>query len=208
MSQANVLHAGDAFGYDPKLDDDGSIFVTSLRDQRTTIIPIGRTRPLFSPKTARTLLSDKQLELHGLCYMIDADAQSWIIPNDADNLVDVRPSSAWIDDLCSRISDLKEISIEEELPYNEKSAQDSIDFAKSINSSVKPSAFLIGNGNIRLLWLKNNEQIGLQFLGDGLVQYVMFARREKQIAPHMGSDDTETITRQISALGLRHLLKS
>ena len=194
--------------YERESGEHEMISLRYLRDGKTHWVPLVKTRPAFSPRTAKTLLSDKELERHGLCYMTGTDAQSWIIPVDADNLVDEPFSHVWIDALKTRIAQLHEISAEEELPYSDRSAEYALSFAKSVSASVRPSAFLIGNGNTRLLWTLEEEQIGLQFLPNGMIQYVMFVKRGEQIAPHMGSDDASTILGQISALGLRHLLNS
>lgn len=82
-------------------------------------------------------------------------------------------------------------------------------FFKNHSIKNRPSIFLLENGNFRILW-KNGlgEQIGLQFLNSGDIQYVMFARRVNRtdLARSYGSDTPEGIDRLIEANRLRSLL--
>jgi hypothetical protein len=51
-------------------------------------------------------------------------------------------------------------------------------FLDSHPNAIRPAIFLLDNGNLRALW-KNDarEQVGLQFLGNGDVQFVIFSRQ-------------------------------
>jgi hypothetical protein len=153
-----------------------------------------------------TLMSSAQLQSHGLHLHRDQDANDWLIPLDADTLVKARPSAGWFSQLAGRVDELRVIAADEELPFCKASAEQALQFARGINASRRPSAFLVGNGNVRLLWTLGAEQIGLQFKDAGIVQYVMIAHRSGQIAQHMGTDDADVVRRQIAAVGLRHLL--
>lgn len=177
-------------------DDDGPVADEPIRS--------GRSRQSFDRTMVRTLLSERQLASHGL-HVLDHEAQRWLISVDADDLTRDRFSFSWFGDLVARVSELRNIAAEEELPFIESSAREALAFAKELNATSRPGAFLVGNGCVRLLWTDGPEQIGLQFRGDQTIQYVMFARRAGQVATHMGGDDKETILRQITAIGLRHL---
>lgn len=169
--------------------------------------PAARTQRAFNPAQLRTLMSEKQLMTHGL-RVFDHAARAWLIPLDADMLEGERPAADWYDGLADRIDELRAIAAEEELPFVEASAREALAFANELNATSRPGAFLVGNGCVRLLWAADPEQIGLQFKGDGTIQYVLFARRPAQVATHMGTDDKETILRQVTAVGLRHLFEA
>ncbi len=160
------------------------------------------------PKSYKTLLSPADLEWCGLAVYDDTEAQSWLVRTDADRLAEEPASTVWLERLIERVRELKELSADEDLAFSQSSADEAIGFAKGIRAYRLPSAFLLGNGNVRLLWTSGKAQIGLQFLGGGTIQYVMFADRLAGTATHMGTDDGDTILRQISVLGLRHLLSA
>jgi hypothetical protein len=53
------------------------------------------------------------------------------------------------------------------------------EFIQSVGATRQPSVFLLDNGNVRALWRSaDGQQIGLQFLGGGRVQFVIFAQRD------------------------------
>ncbi len=65
------------------------------------------------------------------------------------------------------------------------------------------------NGNLRAIWRDEREaHLGLQFLGGGMVQYVIFKRRENEqsISRVTGRDSLEGLERQFDAFELRSLL--
>jgi hypothetical protein len=89
------------------------------------------------------------------------------------------------------------------------SEKDKIDFLSEHPFVTRPFISLLDNGNLRALW-KNEfgEQIGLQFLGNKQIQYVLFARRGENvpIARSAGRDTLANIRTQIQASNLGHLL--
>lgn len=89
------------------------------------------------------------------------------------------------------------------------SLRDLLAFLKPLTLARRPAIFLLDNGNFRALWKNEvDEQVGLQFLGGGVVQYVIFARRENPpiLTPHTGRDAAFKIRAQITAIGCDHLL--
>jgi hypothetical protein len=72
----------------------------------------------------------------------------------------------------------------------------------------KPNLYLIDNGNFRAQWKGGGRQLGLQFLGGGEVQFVVFARRpdSDRVVRSAGRDSLAGIDRQISAFDLRELV--
>lgn len=78
---------------------------------------------------------------------------------------------------------LRELNVEAHVDgdtLSEASVRDLREFIQSIGATKRPSIFLLDNGNIRALWRgTNGQQVGLQFLGSGRVQFVIFSQREK-----------------------------
>jgi len=65
------------------------------------------------------------------------------------------------------------------------------------------------NGNLRAVWKdEQGAHLGLQFLGGGMVQYVIFKRRrqEQPVSRVSGCDSLEGLERQIDAFELHSLL--
>ncbi len=68
---------------------------------------------------------------------------------------------------------------------------------------------LVDNGNIRAIWKDGqSSHLGLQFLGGGMAQYVIFRRRGsgQQISRVAGRDSLKGVLRQIDAFDLDALL--
>jgi hypothetical protein len=65
-------------------------------------------------------------------------------------------------------------------PFSETSLADLRSFLDSLPLTERPSIFLLDDGNLRAVWRNAaKEQVGLQFLGNGVVQFVMFALRQQ-----------------------------
>jgi len=92
--------------------------------------------------------------------------------------------------------------------FSEESLTDLLSFLRAVKPTVRPSLFLLDNGNLRALWRNDNgEQVGLQFMGHDLVQYVIFARRSNgQMMRHFGQDVQSEIQKKISQNGGDHLI--
>jgi hypothetical protein len=94
-------------------------------------------------------------------------------------------------------------------PFSEASLDDLRAFMSEVALSIRPSIFLLDNGNLRAVWRNAaKEQVALQFLGDKVVQYVMFARRENppMMMRDAGQDTLAHIRDKIAANGCNHLL--
>ena len=100
-----------------------------------------------------------------------------------------------------RIELLKEIGEEEKIAYNANSEQDLWRFLKRLSFIKSPKLFLLDNGNLRAVWKGHGgKHIGLQFLGGGQIQFVIFSRRgEHNMARIRGRDDFAGIARQLDA---------
>lgn len=95
------------------------------------------------------------------------------------------------------------------IPFSEASLRDFQALMGEIGHHSRPSLFLNDNGNLRALWKNGqHEQIGLQFLGDGNVQFVIFKQRKGTLAMARvaGIDAKEKILGHIKASGAETLL--
>jgi len=97
-------------------------------------------------------------------------------------------SPDWIRNVQDRIRKLRSFAAEDGVVVSEESFSDALGFAKRLPRSVEvqPGTFLLDNGNFRFLWNARRQQIGLQFLGNGLIQYVLFVKDGERISTIMG----------------------
>lgn len=106
-----------------------------------------------------------------------------------------------------RIQELKDDAELAGDPISESSIRDFQEFMKLAAPTRRPSIFLLHNGNVRALWLNDQgEQVGLQFMGDGEIQFVMFVRRAQIIARDHGTEELSAMLAKIRNNGCMHLL--
>lgn len=114
-------------------------------------------------------------------------------------------NSKYSDSYKSRIEFLREEALQEGFMLREASEIDFRRFVFSYPNFRKGSLVLTDSGNIRAIWKGcKGSLIGLQFLGDGMAQYVMFHQREnkKEVSRVSGRDSIQGIVRQIDACDL------
>lgn len=88
---------------------------------------------------------------------------------------------------------------------NAASEEDFWSFVESISFAQKAGLVLLDNGNLRAVWKgESGSHLGLQFLGNRLVEYVIFQRRRatRDISRGAGRDTIEGVKRQIRASDL------
>jgi hypothetical protein len=110
---------------------------------------------------------------------------------------------------CSRITELREIALEDGIAVNNLSEKDLHRFLLNWPGASDPAIFLLDNGNFRIRWdAPDGRQIALQFLGDDSVQFVLFAQREgaEQPTRSAGRDTAEGVLKQIRSLDLLSIL--
>ena len=130
------------------------------------------------------------------------DVETTFIPKAIADLIKMHKETAGIHTrIRQRIELLKEIGKEEEIAYKENSEQDLWRFLKRLSFIKSPKLFLLDNGNLRAVWKGDDgKHIGLQFLGDGQIQFVIFSRRGgHNMARIRGRDDFSGIVRQLDA---------
>ena len=118
------------------------------------------------------------------------------------------PPPVWLNDMDRRIVELRETAADEELPYENHSAAAARAFCEHHGRSIRPSIFLVGNGNVRLVWENDqDEQIGLQFRADrAKVQCILFKRRDDGIATITATETNSGLIELLIGNRLLHLL--
>ena len=93
-------------------------------------------------------------------------------------------------DIDLRIQALRIEAEIDQVSFSKTSYADFRNFIGQVPSRVRPAIFLRDNGNLRALWKNGDqEQIGLQFLGGGDIQYVILKRRSGgRLMSHYGVD--------------------
>jgi hypothetical protein len=114
-----------------------------------------------------------------------------------------RPSSPNARDVHLRVQALRVEAEIDQVPFSNASHADFRDFIRQVGARARASIFLRDNGNLRVLWKNGDqEQIGLQFLGGGDVQYVIFKRRpNRKLTTHSGVASSGELLALIRAVG-------
>ncbi len=93
-------------------------------------------------------------------------------------------------------------------PHSLESATQLFSFLGELLITERPAIFLLDNGNFQLV-LRNSEreQISLQFFGNGVVQFAMFALRQGlPMARIAGQDSADEVRAKIIEHGCQHLI--
>lgn len=102
----------------------------------------------------------------------------------------------------TRIRELQVDGAADDIALNAASEKDFWHFINSLSAAPKGSLVMLDNGNLRALWKgKTPNQVGLQFLGGGMAEYVIFRRRPEmeKISRAAGIDTLNGVKRQINA---------
>ena len=109
----------------------------------------------------------------------------------------------------SRIEVLKEQAESDGYSLNRASRDAFFEFLKKNPLVKRGRLVLMENGNLRAVWKGDKEDhIGLQFINNRSIQYVIFTRREPQspVSRVSGRDTLDGIKRQIEAFDLDSVL--
>ena len=110
----------------------------------------------------------------------------------------------------NRIAELREYGVEDGVTVNLASERDFWSFVKSLPATRPGSLVLMDNGNLRAVWKGDRgSHLGLQFLGDQMIQYVIFKQRPgvSKVSRVAGADTFDGIKRQIDAFELKSLVR-
>lgn len=108
-----------------------------------------------------------------------------------------------------RIVELINDAAPDGISLNNASEGDFWTFLMAQNFFWKNKLFLLDNGNLRAVWnSETGDQIGLQFLGNGTIQYVIFKHRPQAefVSRVAGRDTVDGVRRQIAAFDLENLI--
>ena len=105
-----------------------------------------------------------------------------------------------------RVSELRAEALENDDVFDEGSAKALLSYCNSLSTDVKPSVFLLANGNLRAVWQsKNKDQIGIQIINDRQFQFVILRDRDGRTLKTLGVEEPNTIEQIVGLLGLRGL---
>ncbi len=108
-----------------------------------------------------------------------------------------------------RIAELSSDATLDGISLNNSSQRDFWTFLSAQDFFSKGKLFLLDNGNLRAVWKsETGDQIGLQFLGNEAIQYVLFKHRPRaeKVSRGAGRDTLDGIRDQIAALDLANLI--
>ena len=151
----------------------------------------GRSHP--KPNTSASTATIDQLQLH-----IDSEPSA-----------SARDKARTAIEISKRLQFLRIEAEIDRVPFSDASLNDFQAFMRKIGARSRPSLFLNDNGNLRALWKNDQrEQIGLQFLGEGNIQFVIFKQRKGRLgmARVAGIDAKDRILGHIKATGAEGLL--
>ena len=110
-----------------------------------------------------------------------------------------------------RLNLLHHYATQDGLAVNEDSEFGFWEFIRSVPSFFAGDLVLLDNGNLRVVWAgENNEShLGLQFLGNDMVQYVIFKQRpySQVVSRVAGRDSYAGIRQQIRTFGMEESLE-
>jgi hypothetical protein len=155
--------------------------------------------------------------------LIDSDALPGLVPNS--HILHSQPTAAYSknvryvafanppprETMRARIDALREDARDEQIQIHDASESDLHGFLLTWRGATDPFISLLDNGNFRILWdSEDGRQIGLQFLGNDSVQFVLFAKRDgvDQLSRSAGRDTVDGVVKQIRGLDLLSLLYS
>lgn len=109
----------------------------------------------------------------------------------------------------ARVEYLRSEAELDDIIVNEASERDFWLFVRSMPFLRKAGVILMDNGNLRAVWSgEDKSRLGLQFLGDQSVEFVIFKRRQgaKEVSRAAGFDSLNGFKKQIQAFDLKTLV--
>ena len=144
---------------------------------------------------ASVIFLTNSVDLQG-CFITDLTARqehTRKIHNDYQHRIEILNSDTEVDDFA----------------LNEASKKDFWQYIRSVPFAQKAGLVLVDNGNLRAVWKGDDEShLGIQFLGNQWVEYVIFKRRPstRHVARVAGHDTLDGVKRLIDAFDLTSLM--
>lgn len=92
----------------------------------------------------------------------------------------------------AQVVELREYALEDGAAFSEVSATAVLRFCHELAADYEPAIFLMVNGNLRAVWQnETRDQIAIQFMPNGLLQYVMLRDRQGLTLKALGEDVNE-----------------
>lgn len=107
----------------------------------------------------------------------------------------------------ARLAVLREEATEEGEVFDDVSASYLTAFCDELAPDTRPAVFLLEPGTLRAVWQdrRTGKQVGLQFLADGLIQYVLLRQGRRAMLKTLGIDRPKTVRQIVDLVGLRTL---
>lgn len=136
----------------------------------------------------------------------DSHGNQWLVHRPANAETAEAQDHPWLAALEKRVDDLRAVTIDEQLAFDETSAGAALAFVRRLHNVRRPGAFLV-DGNIRLVWDKpEGQQVGLQFRGSDKIQFVIFQADGDDLGSLMGLRSTDAVYGMITARGIFPLI--
>lgn len=112
--------------------------------------------------------------------------------------------------ILSRLKELHAAAADEEMTINPDSERDfRVYVLEHMRPGRRPAVSLLENGNLRAVWKgSSGQQVGMQFRGDGWIQYVLFALTlpEQMLATSVGRKTFSGVVESIRQMKLDTLI--
>ena len=158
---------------------------------------------LFRFSVDREVEFPSEMRIGAIRPLDPAEAYDREIQSKAQDIYDIYAAYA------SRIEVLKEQAALDGYSLNPTSSDAFVEFLENNPRIRRGRLVLMENGNLRAVWKGEKEaHIGLQFINNRSIQYVIFTRREPQfpVSRASGRDTLDGIERQIEAFDLNSVL--
>lgn len=166
------------------------------------------TKSFLLKREFSTLLTESQLsEQHGLRVVGRSSGERWLVPEALQAAQSPQDSAQLILYFDARVDRLSQSAKEEGFHLSEKSLADARDALQKLPDLLKPSIFLVNNGNLRFVWFGDKgEQVGWQFLEAGRIQFVLLDGMEESENRTIGESDLSGAMRHVRAAGLKKIV--
>lgn len=179
----------------------------TLVDHQSNSTDLSAWRTSETPKVQREAYQECWVQIRVLYQINPTDLRNRFDPEPARRIEQARGVHQ---EYVIRIEALRSDAILDDFDVNKESEENFWSFFESVPFASKADVVLLENGNLRAIWGgEDSSHLGLQFLGDSMVQYVIFRRRKRggHISRVAGRDTFEGIKKQVQNFKLDAFLK-